>query len=216
MDKREYWRSGLELSTGEGLVVWNARKKAEKDGDLKGARRLRAIHLVGISHYTQKTVGEILEVSENAVTRWVMTFQQEGVTGLRTRKPPGPKSRLTEAQKKKLERLVRKGPEACGFDTGVWDAKLVGELVKREFGVEYHPTSIRRLLKDLGFSLQYPKKVLGGANAESQRRWVKKVYPSVKKKPRRMAGSSSSRTKSSSSKKEQSIVPGHRSEKVLK
>lgn len=216
MEKRKYWQGGLRLDTGRGLVVWNAWKAAEKAGDLEAARRLRAIHLVGVSHYTQVAVGKILDVTENAVTRWVMAYKERGCSALLSRKPPGSKCRLTDAQLRKLELMVRKGPEAHGFDTGVWDANLVGELVRREFGVEYHPTTIRRILKRLGFSLQYPKKTLAGANLGAQRRWLKVEYPRVKKRLRMKAGSSSSKTSPSSSRRARSSGPGHRSGKALR
>lgn len=199
--KRPYWQGGLKLSHGEYLNIWHARNKAQAAGDLDLDKRLRGLQLVGHEGYTQESAAEMLEVTENAVTRWVMKYRKGGLHALWTRKPRGSDPKLTRAQLDQLRIWVIRGPESCGYDTGVWDAHSVGDLIKRKFGVDYHPTSVRRVLRKLGFSRQVPKRVLAGADPQKQRGWLLREYPRIKKKQRTRAGSSSSRTRPCSSKR---------------
>jgi transposase len=52
-----------------------------------------------------------------------------------------------------LAGIIAAGPEAAGFDTGVWIAPVVVELVKERYGVSYSSSQIARILHDLKFSL---------------------------------------------------------------
>ena len=183
MKKRERWRRGFRLTKGDALVVWNAWKAAEAAGDRDYSRRLRSIWLVGRKGYTQGSAAEILEVTTSCVWRWVRTYRLGGVEGLRPRKAPGAKPRLSKKQLERLQRWVQRGPEACGFDTGVWTGPLVRDFIKRKFGVNYSVVQVRRILHKLGFSVQYPKKILSEASQEEQERWLKKEYPRIKKRP---------------------------------
>ena len=47
---------------------------------------------------------------------------------------------------------------------------------------------MRKLLHDLGLSVQRPRRVLVRAKAEEQDRWHRRVYPNLKKKPKRATG----------------------------
>ncbi len=68
----------------------------------------------------------------------------------------GRPSRLSDEQMKELVDIVEAGPEVSGLDTGVWTSPIITDLVRRRFGIKYHPSQIRRILHKLGFSIQYP------------------------------------------------------------
>jgi transposase len=124
-----------------------------------------------------------------------MSFQQGGVEALRARKAPGAPRRLMEPQLQRLEKLIRAGPEACGLDTGVWTAPKVAQVIWDRFRVQYSASQVRRILITLGFSLQYPKRILSEAQLADQRKWLNVEYPAIKKKPTKKEVSSSSRTR---------------------
>ena len=182
MKKRERWRAGFRLTSGLALQVWNAKLAAEAAGDLSFARRLRAVWLVGREGYTQGAAAKILEVTTSCVWGWIRRFRKGGIEALRPRKAPGAKPKLNERQRERLRRMLRKGPELCGFDTGVWNGPLVRKLIKSKFEVTYSVEQVRRILHQLGFSVQDPKKVLSEASHRDQERWLKKDYPRIKKR----------------------------------
>ncbi|MEM6559781.1 MAG: winged helix-turn-helix domain-containing protein [Myxococcota bacterium] len=80
--------------------------------------------------------------------------------------------------------MIENGPESYGFSAGVWTGPMIGELIRREFGVSYHNHHIPRLLHQLGFSVQRPRKRLARADHAAQEYWLRERLPTIKKKPR--------------------------------
>jgi transposase len=157
-------------------------KEAEGSKDLGAWRRASAIlgYLEGRSAIA---LGIDLKVDRSAVAKWIGWYNAQGADGLRSRKAPGRPPRLTAAQRRELSRTVTAGPEMAGFASGVWTGPMIGEWIRREFGVQYHPQHIPRLLHQLGFSLQRPRKRLGQAVLADQARWLRYTFPRIKKKP---------------------------------
>jgi hypothetical protein len=54
-------------------------------------------------------------------------------------------------------------------------------LIEEEFGVQYHPGHVRKLIHVLGFSVERPRRKLARVDAEAQDRWHRRIYPSLKK-----------------------------------
>ena len=110
-----------------------------------------------------------------------------GADGLRTGKPPGAAPRLSEEQRSKLGQVIKAGPQAAGFTSGVWTGPMLREFIFQHFGVSYHNHHIPRLLHQLGFSVQRPRKRLARADAAAQALWIEDRFPAIKKKPRPVA-----------------------------
>jgi transposase len=66
---------------------------------------------------------------------------------------------------------------------------MVGDLIERRFGVRYHKHNVPRLLHELGFSLQRPRKRLARADLAAQATWVRETLPAIKKKRTPVAAS---------------------------
>lgn len=181
MQKREKWRKGLVLTKHQIMELSKARKVAKAAKDFKFDRRLRSIELVGKDLYTQESAAQILELTENAITRWVMAYRKGGIDALRVKKAKGAAPKLSKDDFDKLREYVRSGPEECGFDCGAWTCPLVQILIKREFDVKYSLSHIRRILHKLGFSVQYPKRILSEVDLEAQTTWLEKTYLAIKK-----------------------------------
>ena len=181
--------------------------ESEAESDLKLWRRCRSV-LDYIDGRTAIEISEDLGVSRSGVTKWLMWYDTMGAEGLRSGKPPGRPPRLTEAQKEELAKIIEAGPQAAGLTTGLWIGPAIGDLIRRKFGVKYHRKSIARLLHDLGFSVQRPRKRLARADVAAQAYWLNDRLPAIKKKPLRVAGSSSSKTKRASGSTARSIKRG--------
>lgn len=123
----------------------------------------------------------------STVTRWIAAYATLGFEMLRTRHSPGRPRRLNQAQTDELQQVIREGPQAAGFESGVWTARMVTELIRRKYGVKYHWKYVPRLLHRLGFSVQRPRKLLSRANHEAQAYWLKSKLPAIKKKPDALA-----------------------------
>ena len=69
---------------------------------------------------------------------------------------PGPAPKLTAEQRAQLPALLAHGAEAYGFLGDLWTTKRVASVIRREFGVRYHPAHVSRLLRQIGWSVQKP------------------------------------------------------------
>lgn len=112
-----------------------------------------------------------------------------GAEGLRTGKAPGPRPKLSDAQREELRGVIERGPQEAGFSTGLWTGPMVGDLIRQRYGVRYHNHYVPELLHQLGFSVQRPRKRLARADAAAQDAWLRERFPAIKKKLRPVAAS---------------------------
>ena len=156
--------------------------KARKSGDCRLLLRCHAI-LMRHRGLLSGTVASIVGVHANSVRGWVRRVEEHGIYGLLDKEYPGAVPKLDAEQKDRLKAIVEGGPESFGLDTGIWTGPLVREVILREFGVRYHVSQVRRILAQLGFSVQYPRVRLSKADTEKQDEWLKVTMPEIKKSP---------------------------------
>ena len=80
-----------------------------------------------------------------------------------------------------MKRLLDRGALASGFPTDRWTLERVKTLIKREFGIAYHPNYLNRLLRKLGFSLQKPLPRAREQERKLVKAWLTRDLPRVKK-----------------------------------
>jgi transposase len=88
----------------------------------------------------------------------------------------------------KLPELLERGAEAHGFRGEVWTCERVARVIRKEFGVSYHPAHVSRLLKALRQSLQKPQRRASQRDEEAIEHWKEHRWPSLKKERKRKAG----------------------------
>jgi transposase len=107
--------------------------------------------------------------------------REEGVEGLRHKPPPGATSRLSEEERAELPGLLAQSAAAPRFRGSVWTCARVAEVIRKEFGVSYHPAHVSRLVRKLGLSLQKPMRRANQRDEEAIERWKEERWPSLKK-----------------------------------
>jgi transposase len=157
-------------------------------------RRLRALALLK-EGLLPVEVARRVGVDRRSVRRWKRAARRRGEAGVRARPAPGRPSKLDPEHRRRLEALLLEGAQAAGFHTELWTCPRVAELIERRFGVRYHVDHIGRLLHDLDWTPQKPTRKALEHDERAIRRWVKKVWPRVKKTPPAGARRSSSSTK---------------------
>jgi transposase len=148
--------------------------------DWREGRRLRAFELKERG-WKQTQIADAVGVTEGAVSQWMKRAREDGVEGLRHKPPPGAPPRLSKEQRAKVPELLERGAEAHGFRGDVWTCERVAEVIRKEFGVSYHPTHVSRLLKALRHSLQKPQRRANQRDEEAIEHWKEKRWPSLKK-----------------------------------
>ena len=126
-----------------------------------------------------REIASLLGVGITSVSRWKRTWKVEG---LAANPHPGRPSRLSEKQRVSLVEVLLAGPVAAGYHTDLWTCRRVAQVVWKRFRVRYHPDHVRKILHDLGFSPQKPRRVAREQDAEAVERWRKTDWPRIKKK----------------------------------
>lgn len=143
---------------------------------LKGAKLLR-------SGWSEAEVARELGVHRQSVNRWA---KQLAEGGLRTLKHPGRAGRLrklTDADLRRIERALVRGPEAFGYRTNLWTAKRVAAVIEKVCGVRYHAGHVWRILTKLGWSCQRPTGRARERDEKAIQYWKKVRWPALKKTP---------------------------------
>jgi transposase len=143
-------------------------------------RRLRALELKERG-WKQTHIADALGVTEGAVSQWIKRAREEGVEGLRHKPPPGATPRLSERERAELPELLARGAEAHGFRGEAWTCERVAQMIRREFGVSYHPAHVSRLLRASGLSLQKPARRADQRDEEAIERWKAQRWPKLKR-----------------------------------
>jgi transposase len=144
-------------------------------------RRLAAAALLRQGRLSQAAIARQLGVSGASVCRWAATLAQEGRRGLRARPRTGRPARLDAAAWERLGRLLARGAVAAGFETEQWSLRRIAALIRREFGVAYHPRYLGRPLKALGFSVQRPATRARERDERAIAAWPRRDWVAIKK-----------------------------------
>lgn len=182
-------------------------KQALRAGAYRVARRLQAV-VLNMEGRTAPQIADVLKVHRVNVSIWLQRWCEDGLEGIleghRAGRPPS----LSQRQRQELVDILDSGPVAYGFTAGVWTCPMVCRVIQEEFSVSYHPAHVSKLLHELEFSVQRPRKTLARADKALQSRWVRYRFPDVKKKPKARGRLSSLETRPRSAKTPPSIKPG--------
>lgn len=153
-------------------------------------RRLKAARLLqqGCSEAeTARRVG----VHRQSVNRWARQMAAGGRQSLRRSSRAGRKPRLSEADCSRIITGLKRGPEALGYETGLWTSWRVADLIERECGVRYSNVHVWRILRQLGWSCQRPVGRALERNEKAIRHWKRVRWPELKKTPKNKGAPSS-------------------------
>jgi len=140
----------------------------------RSARLLRA----GVA---QAEVARQVQVSRQSVMRWADTLERQGIKGLGRASRFGRPPRLSDAQLRELERHLKAGALAAGYATELWTLPRIGKLIEQHFGVRLVGSSVWRLLRRLGWSVQRPASRARQQDPQAVRTWKQKRWPQLKK-----------------------------------
>lgn len=156
---------------------------AREGGDLAVWLRTRAVRAY-IDGARVVEIARQLDVGASSVRDWIRWFAKEGAAGLRSAKRGKSLPKLDGGQRGELAAVLDRGPLAAGWSSAMWTGKLVAAVILAKFGVSFHPQSVPRLLHEMGYSVQRPRKRLARADPEAQRAWKEERMPALKKRPK--------------------------------
>src|SRR5215204_55989 len=96
---------------------------------------------------SQAEVARQLGVARQNVSRWHASWRAGGLNALCSAGPTGQASRLSDPQLAAIDRALRQGAGAHGFDTDHWTLARITTVIERLTGVRYHPGHVWKLLR---------------------------------------------------------------------
>jgi len=127
---------------------------------------------------SQAQVAHQLGVARQNVSRWHASWRAGGLEGLRSAGPTGQAPRLSDAQLHAIDRALRQGARAGGFDTHHWTLARITTVIQRLTGVGYHPGHVWKLLRHrLHYRLQRPARRAIERDEQAIARWVATDWP---------------------------------------
>lgn len=144
-------------------------------------RRQKAIDLL-MAGQKPSVVARCLNTSRISVHRWLQTYKENGPDSIKSKPTPGRTAKLSRAQRNKLVKLLLKGPKTAGYKTNLWTLKRIAQLIKKHFGVRYHPCHVWKLLQNLDWSCQKPEDRASQRDEDAIKKWKRYKWPWIKKK----------------------------------
>lgn len=153
-------------------------RHAEQSGDLRTAKRLMALLAVA-DGYGYAQIASLLQVSAESIRLWVKAFVLYGAKGLRSKRAPGRRPKLTKAHKRALDAMIIAGPAAAGYPGACWRTPMIQHLIDERFGVLYSVHYISQLLKNRGFSYQKARFVSDHKDPTKRQEWLTQQWSDV-------------------------------------
>jgi transposase len=123
-------------------------------------------------------VARILGVARGSVHRWRQLARLPD--GLAAKPARGPTPRLSDDQLRQLEALLLQGAHHHGWRNQLWSADRVAQLIRRRFGIRFHPEHVRKLLKRrLGWTSQKPRRHPRERDDKECERWKADEWPRI-------------------------------------
>jgi transposase len=133
---------------------------------------------VGLSE-TAKRIGATV----TSVFRWRQARRVGGDTALASKPVPGRPKKLSTSERERLLEILLKGAVAWGFPNELWTLKRIGRVILKEFGVEYHPGHIWKVLKSAGWSCQIPERRAVQRDEDKIAHWKRYKGPATRNRP---------------------------------
>lgn len=176
-------------------------------------RRKEAGRLFASGKMILSQISRQLKVSRQSVSRWYAKWKRGGTVALRGAGRAGRLPKVNQQHLRQVDKALRQGARAHGFNTDLWTLPRVAEVVKRLTGVQYHPGHVWKILGAMDWTLQRPAKRARQRDEEKVQLWLDHRWPAVKKTLAAGKPGSSSKTRAASRNVPPSGALGHRKEK---
>lgn len=132
-------------------------------------------------------VAQAMGVDRRTMYGWLALYRNGGWQALDARKRGGRPRKLDGKAMRWIYRTVTmKNPMQLQFSYALWTAKMIGEIIYRQFGIKLSKASVCRLLIQLGLTPQKPVWRAYQQKPEEIKKWLAEDYPRIRSIARRL------------------------------
>ena len=129
-----------------------------------------------------EVVARMFNISRASIYNWISLYRHGGWGALDAKKRGGRPRKLSgSAMKWIYETVTMKNPIQLQFPFALWTCPMIAKLIKEKYGVKLNRTSVSRLLKHMGLTVQRPLWRAYQQNPELVEEWMKNEYPKIVK-----------------------------------
>jgi transposase len=150
---------------------------AKKTKDGPQARRLLALAAI-YDGVTRTEAAKIGGVGRQIIRDWVLRFNARGPDGLLNGKAPGQPSKLNDAQRQSIARMIESGPIPAIHDVIRWRLIDLAQWIFEEFRITIAKQTLSRELRAMGYR-KLSARPRHHAQAEGAIETFKKTSPRV-------------------------------------
>jgi transposase len=152
---------------------------AGRCGDAAQVRRLLAIALV-LEGASRRDAASRSGMDRQSLRDWVHRYNEAGIHGLISRKPPGAAPKLTQAQMSELRELVLAGPDRERHKVIRWRCVDLCHEVARRFSVDVPERTMGKWLRKLKLTRLQPRPFHPKKDAAAQEAFKKNFSTRLK------------------------------------
>jgi len=147
--------------------------------------RKRAVTSVQ-NNQSPEMVAKALGIDRRTIYGWLARYRNGGWHALDAKKRGGRPPKLDGKAMEWIYRTITlKNPLQLKFTFALWTAKMIGEVIYRQFGVKLSKASVCRLLTQLGLTPQRPVWRAYQQKPEEVQKWLNEEYPKIRVLARR-------------------------------
>jgi transposase len=150
--------------------------------------RLRALRGVE-SGYTETELADLLGVCQETISRWWTAYSREGthaLPGRRTGRPQGAGRMLGDEQAEHVKTLIgSKPPRELGLAHALWTRRAVGDLIRKESGIDLADRTVGLYLSRWGHTPKKPSRRSRKQDPDEVDRWLNEEYPAIEEQARK-------------------------------
>ena len=150
-------------------MVFALQDEIRRTSEARYDHRLHAVLLVAQGMSCRQTAVALGD-APRSVEYWVHRFDQHGFGGQGTRNRHALllPSRLSKAERARVEAALRKSPLDFGLPAQLWDGPLLSTFLKQHLGVTLRVRQCQRLFRQFGFRLRKPRPQIAAGDPQVQ------------------------------------------------
>lgn len=165
---------GTELKIMEDLTSKELRAHARRERNGRASARMYAI-ANALEGMKRADAARFAGMERQALRDAVVRYNAEGLKGLYDR-PKGHRQRILNGDEEaELAAAILKGPDPQEDGVSAWTRADLCRWLEKRFAKTYHPSSLSRVLRRMGFSRQKARSTHPKKNPEAQEEFQKKV-----------------------------------------
>jgi transposase len=141
--------------------------------------RRRAVSALGRG----QPVGQVAEaygVNRTTLFRWMRRFAAHGERGLERRRGSGRPRLLAAFDMEAVNDIVLDPASDFGFETDLWTVGRLRQVIQERYGVTVSHDTVRRRLRDAGFTYQKPERRYFEVNEGARQEWMQTEAPRIR------------------------------------